>query len=183
MLGIMRKYKQSILIKIVFGVIVFSFIGTIFLVWGRGSDKASGPTGYAALVDGTKISLDDFQKSYYRTRSVYEQIYGKSLSPELEKSMGIKKMTIDALVDGVLIRKAADKMGLKVSKEEVAAEIAKIPAFQKNGAFDFEQYQQTLKANRMTPEMFENSQEEDLLVQKARTKVKSAATVSDQEVL
>jgi len=183
MLGIMRKYKQSILIKIVFGVIVFSFIGTIFLVWGRGGDKASGPTGYAALVDGAKISLDDFQKSYYRTRSVYEQIYGRSLSPEMEKSMGIKKLTIDTLVDGVLIRKEAKNLGLTVNKEEVAAEIAKIPAFQKNGAFDFDQYQQTLKANRMTPEAFENAEEEDLLVQKARTKIKSAATVSDQEIL
>jgi peptidyl-prolyl cis-trans isomerase D len=183
MLGIMRKYKQSILIKIVFAVIVFSFIGTIFLVWGRGSDKATGPSGYAALVDGTKISLDEFQKSYYRTRSMYEQIYGKSLSPELEKTMGVKKMTMDGLVDGVLIRNAAKKMGLKVTKEEVAAEIAKIPAFQKNGAFDFAVYQQTLKANRMTPEAFEDAQEEDLLVQKARAKVKGEAKVSDQEIL
>jgi peptidyl-prolyl cis-trans isomerase D len=183
MLGIMRKYKQSILIKIVFGIIVFSFIGTIFLVWGRGSDKAAGPTGYAAMVDGTKISLDEFQKSYSRTRGVYEQIYGRSLSPELEKSMGIKKMTIDGLVDGVLIRKAAKEMGLKVTKDEVAAEIAKIPAFQKNGAFDFNQYQLTLKENRMTPEAFESVEEDDLLAQKARNKIKSAATVSDQEIL
>ena len=182
MLGIMRKYKQSILIKIVFGIIVLSFIGTIFLVWGRG-DKQSGPTGFAATVDGTKISLDEFQKSYYRTRSVYEQIYGRSLSPELEKSMGLKKLTIDGLVDNLLVRKEAKRMGLKVTKDEVAAEIAKIPAFQKDGVFDFNTYQQTLKVNRMTPAAFEEAQEEDLLVQKARNKVKDAAKVSDQEVL
>jgi peptidyl-prolyl cis-trans isomerase D len=159
MLGIMRKYKQSILIKLVFVIIVASFIGTIFLVWGRGDDKAGGQTGFAAKVDGTKISLDEFQKSYYRTRGVYEQIYGRTLSPELEKTMGIKKMTIDNLIDAVLIRKEAKKMGIKVTKDEVAAEIAKVPAFQRNGAFDFEQYQQTLKANRMTPETFESAQE------------------------
>jgi peptidyl-prolyl cis-trans isomerase D len=183
MLGIMRKYKQSLLIKIVFAVIVFSFIGTIFLVWGRGGDKTSGPSGYAALVDGTKISMDEFQKSYYRTRGVYEQIYGRSLTPEMEKQMGIKKLTIEGLIDNLLIRKEAKRMGLKVTKDEVAAEIAKVPAFQKNGAFDFAQYQQTLKANRMTPAGFEDAQEEDLLVQKARNKVKSAVTVSDQEIL
>jgi peptidyl-prolyl cis-trans isomerase D len=178
----MRKYKQSILIKIVFAVIVFSFIGTIFLVWGRG-DGESGPTGFAATVNGSKISLDDFQKSYYRTRGIYEQIYGRSLSPEMEKQMGIKKMTIDTLVDNLLIRKEAKRMGIKVSKDEVAAEIAKVPAFQKDGVFDFAQYQQTLKANRMTTSNFEDAQEEDLLVQKARTKMKDGAKVSDQEVL
>ncbi len=182
MLGIMRKYKQSILIKIVFGIIVLSFIGTIFLVWGRG-DKTSGPSGFAAMVDGTKISLDDYQKSYYRTRSVYEQIYGRSLSPELEKAMGIKKLTIDGLIDNLLIRKEAKRQGIKVTKDEVAAEIAKVPAFQKDGTFDFNQYQQTLKMNRMTPADFEQAQEEDLLVQKARNKVKDEAKVSDQEVL
>lgn len=183
MLGIMRKYKQSILIKIVFGVIVFSFIGTIFLVWGRGGDKENGPSGYAAMVDGKKISLDEFQKSYYRTRGIYEQIYGRSMTPEMEKQMGIKKLTIEGLIDNMLTRQEAKKMGIKVSKDEVAAEIAKVPAFQKNGAFDFDQYQQTLKANRMTPSDFEAAQEEDLLVQKARNKVKDAAKVSDQEVL
>ena len=183
MLGIMRKYKQSILIKIVFAVIVFSFIGTIFLVWGRGGDKQSGPSAFAAMVDGDKISLDEFQKSYYRSRSVYEQIYGRSLSPELEKQMGLKKMTIEGLVDNLLIRNEAKRMGISVSKDEVAAEIAKVPAFQKDGNFNFDQYQQTLRANRMTPAAFEDAQQEDLLVQKARTRIKDAAKVSDQEVL
>jgi len=183
MLGIMRKYKQSLLIKIVFAVIVFSFIGTIFLVWGRGGDKESGPSGFAAKVDGAKIGLDEFQKSYDRTRGVYEQIYGRSLSPEMEKQMGLKKLTIEGLIDNLLIRKEAKRMGLKVTKDEVAAEIAKVPAFQQGGAFSFTQYQQTLKANRMTPAAFEDAQEEDLLVQKARNKVKGAATVSDQEIL
>ncbi|HBG05368.1 MAG: peptidylprolyl isomerase [Geobacteraceae bacterium GWC2_58_44] len=182
MLGIMRKYKQSILIKIVFVVIVFSFIGTIFLVWGKG-DGQGGPTGFAAKVDGTTITLDQYQSSYYRTRGVYEQIYGRSLSPEMEKQMGIKKLTLDGLVDNVLIRKEAKRMGIKVGKDEVAAEIAKVPAFQRNGAFDFNQYQQTLKGSRMTPKDFEEAQGEELLVQKARKKITDQAAVSEQEIL
>jgi len=182
MLGIMRKYKQSILIKIVFVVIVLSFIGTIFLVWGRGSGE-SRQSGFAAKVDGTTISLEQFQNSYDRTRGVYEQIYGRSLTPEMEKQMGLKKLTIDSLVDNALVRKEAKRMGVTVSKDEVAAEIAKVPSFQRNGAFDFNQYQQTLKANRMTPKGFEEAQEEDLLVQKARKKITDGAQVSDQEVL
>ena len=85
MLGILRKYKQSIVIKIVFVVIVFSFVGTIFLVWGRGD---SGPNGkdYAAKVNGKKISFEEYQKSYYRLRSMYEQLIGKGITPETENS-------------------------------------------------------------------------------------------------
>ena len=69
MLGIMRKYKQSIVIKIVFCVIVLSFVGTIFLVWGRGDNTGGGD--FAAKVNGTKISLDDYQKNYYRLKGLY----------------------------------------------------------------------------------------------------------------
>lgn len=182
MLGIMRKYKQSVIIKFVFGIIVFSFIGTIFLVWGRGEKGLSG-SGYAAKVNGMKISMDDYQKSYYRLRNLYEQIYGKTLTPEMENQMGIKKLALNSLIDSALVRKEAGRMGLKVTKEEVAQEIAAIPAFQRDGAFDFQQYQQTLKANRLTPASFEESVKEDLLVKKAQKKIVEKASVSDEEAL
>jgi peptidyl-prolyl cis-trans isomerase D len=181
MLGIMRKYKESIVIKIVFIVIVLSFIGTIFLVWGKGSDGAGSTMGFAAKVDSSKIGLEEYQQSYYRLRGIYEQIYQKSLTPEMEKQLGIKKAALDNLIEALLVRKAAKKMGLSVSKDEVSTAIAAIPAFQKNGAFDFQQYQQTLRGNRMTPADFENAQENELLIKKARKTVQDKVTVSDAD--
>ena len=182
MLGILRKYKQSVVIKFVFVVIVLSFVGTIFLVWGRGEEGLGG-SAYAAKVNGKKISVEDYQKSYYQLRGIYEQLNGKGLTPELEKQFGLKKLALDNLVDMVLIRNEAGRMGIKVTKDDVAAEIAKIPAFQKNGAFDFQIYQQRLKGERMTPTSFEKSVNQDLLAQKARQKVQAGVTVSDDEAL
>lgn len=182
MLGIMRRYKQSAVIKVVFVIIVLSFIGTMFLVWGKGGDGMSG-SAYAAKVNGDKIPIDDYQKNYYRLRSVYEQIYGRSLTPEMEKQMGIRKLALDNLIETALIRQEAKHMGIKVSKDEVAAAISDIPSFQKNGTFDFQQYQQILKANRITPKDFEEAQREEILIKKARQKVKDKAAVSDDEAL
>ena len=182
MLGIMRKYKQSVLIKLVFGIIVLSFVGTIFLVWGRG-DKGVSSSDYAARVNGNKITIEEYQKAYYRLRSVYEQLYGRSLTPEMEKTMGIKKMALDSLVDNALVAREAEKMGIKPSMDEVATSISAIPAFQKDGAFNFEQYQQTLKANRLTTTDFEEGQLQELKIKKARQKIKDKATVSDDETL
>ena len=182
MLGIMRKYKQSIVIKFVFGIIVFSFIGTIFLVWGKG-DKGLAGSDYAARVGKVKIPNDEFQKYLYRMRNMYMQIYGKTITPEMEKQMGLKKMAIDYLVDNALLLQEADKMGIKVTKDEVEKEIAAIPAFQNGGAFDFQMYQQVLKRERITPTGFEKSIKEDLLVKKVRQKIREKATVSDDEAL
>jgi len=182
MLGIMRKYKESIVIKVVFVIIVASFVGTIFLVWGEGG-SSGGSKSYAAKVNGVKISLDEYQRSYYRLRGIYEQLYGKSVTPELEKLMGIKKAALDNLVDSVLVKQEAKKMGIKVTKDEIVAAVAAVPSFQKDGAFDFNLYQQTLKSNRITPQQFEDSQEEELMIKKARQKITDKAQVSDDEAL
>ncbi|HEX8960251.1 MAG TPA: SurA N-terminal domain-containing protein [Geobacteraceae bacterium] len=182
MLGIMRKYKESPVIKLVFIVIVLSFIGTIFLVWGRG-EKGAASSGFAAKVDGTKISYEEFQRAYYRLRNMYEQINGKAITPEIEKQIGLKKLAIEGLIDTALIRREAGRMGIKVTKDEIQKSIAAVPAFQKNGAFDFDQYQQVLRMNRLTPSQFEDSQEHDLLIQKTRQKIQSGAVVSDDEAL
>ena len=182
MLGIMRKYKQSVIIKVVFAVIVFSFIGTIFLVWGKGDTGLQGSSGYAIKIDKTRISYEQYQQSYQRIRNMFQQMLG-SVTPELEKQYGIKKSAIDNLINQVLVKREAKKMGLSVSRDEIVKAISVIPAFQKDGVFNFDQYQQLLKTQRMTPEAFEEAQKEDLLIKKAQDKIKGEVKVTDEELL
>ena len=184
MLDIMRKKKNSIIIKIVFVVIVLSFIGTMFLVWGEGRSGLGGKNlAYAAKVDGSKITLEEYQNSYQRMRNVYQQIYGQSLPAEMEKMLGLKKMALDTLVDNRLVIKEAKSMDIKVTKDEVSAAIAAMPTFQKDGAFSFDLYQQLLKSNRITPTDFEAGQKQELILKKARQAIKDKATVTDEDAL
>lgn len=182
MLGIMRKYKQSVIIKVVFGIIVLSFIGTIFLVWGKGDSGLRGSSGYAIKVDKTRISYEDYQQTYLRVRNMFQQMLG-SVTPEMEKQYGIKKTAMDNLINQVLIRREAKKMGLSVSNEEIRKAIFAISAFQKNGEFDKEQYVQLLKMQRMTPAAFEDAQKDELLIKKAQEKIKGEVKISDDDLL
>jgi len=183
MLDFMRKKKESIIIKIVFVVIVLSFIGTMFLVWGKGSEGLGGRGGYAAKVNGAKISPDDYQNAYQRIRNIYQQIYGQSITPEMEKMLGLRKLALNSLIDNILVAGEAKSMGIKVSKEEVASSIEAMPTFQKDGKFDFDLYQQLLRSSRLTPKDFEEGQKQDLMLAKARQGIKDKATVSDDEAL
>jgi len=180
----MRKQKESIIIKIVFVIIVLSFVGTIFLVWGKGSEGMGGGKGsYAARVNGTKISLEEFQSAYQRIRSMYQQIYGQSIPPEMEKMLGLKKVALDGLIDNLLALKEAKSLGIKVSKDDVAASIEAMPMFQKDGKFSFDQYQQILRSNRMTAKDFEEGQEAEVTLKKVRQSIKDKAVVSDADAL
>ncbi|MDR3580748.1 MAG: SurA N-terminal domain-containing protein [Oryzomonas sp.] len=183
MLDFMRKKKESIIIKIVFVVIVLSFIGTMFLVWGKGSEGIGGRGGYAAKVDGSKISLEEYQSAYQRVRNIYQQIYGQSITPEMEKMLGLKKVALNSLIDNFLIAREAKSMGIKVSKDEVANSIEAMTTFQKDGKFDFDLYQQILRSSRLTPKDFEAGQKRDLILSKARQAIKDKAMVSDDEAL
>jgi peptidyl-prolyl cis-trans isomerase D len=182
MLGIMRKYKQSMIIKIVFSVIVLSFVGTIFLIWGKGEEGLTA-SGYAIKVNGNKITYDDYVKAYERSKQSLQQIYGQPITPEMEKQLSLQKLTIEKLISMELMRQEAKKQGIKVSDDELVAEISKIPAFQKNGSFDTQTYQQLLKSNRFTPSTFEDAERQDLLLKKLRKTITDKVTVSDQEAL
>jgi len=184
MLSIMRKQKESIIIKIVFVIIVLSFVGTIFLVWGKGSEgMGGGKGGYAAKVNGTKISLEEYQSGYQRIRNMYQQIYGQSIPPEMEKMLGLKKVALDSLIDNLLAMKEAKSLGIKVSKDEVSSAIEATPMFQKDGKFSFDQYQQILRSNRMTARDFEEGQEAEITLKKVRQTIKDKAVVTDADAL
>jgi len=183
MLDIIRKKKDSIIVKAVFVIIVLSFIGTIFLVWGKGEDGFGKSAGYAAKVDRTTISLDDFQNAYQNMSETYRQIFGGNFTPELEKQLNLRQQVIDRLIDSTLILKAAKSQGVSVSKEEISAAIAAMPSFHQNGSFDFGLYQQMLKVNRITPEAFEASKKRELLLEKTRKTVMDKVTISDDEAL
>jgi peptidyl-prolyl cis-trans isomerase D len=184
MLSIIRKQKESIAIKIVFVIIVLSFIGTIFLVWGKGSEgMGGGKGGYAAKVNGTSIKLEEYQSAYQRIRNMYQQIYGQSIPPEMEKMLNLKKVALDGLVDNLLIMKEAKSLAIKASKDEVSSSIEAMPMFQKDGKFNFDQYQQLLKSNRMTPKEFEEGQEAEVVLKKTRQSIKDKAVVTDADAL
>ena len=124
MLKLIRNKKQSVIIKFVFALIVFSFVGTIFLVWGKWSDGMSGGKGgYAATVNNTRISLEDYQAAHQRVRNMYQQIYGQSIPPEMEKMLGLKKVALDGLIDNLLAMKEAKSLGIKVSKDDISNSI------------------------------------------------------------
>ena len=183
MLSIMRKQKESIIIKIVFIIIVLSFVGTIFLVWGKGSEGIGGKGGYAAKVDGNRITIEEYQNAYQRMRAMYQQIYGQSIPAEMEKMLGLKKVALDNLIDSLLVMKEAKSMGIKVSKDEVTAAISAMPMFQKDGAFSFDLYNQLLKSNRLTAKDYEEGQKGELLLKKTRQSIKDKVTVSDEDAL
>ena len=181
MLEIIRKKQKSFFVQIIFWVIIATFVGTIFLVWGKGGDTTSSED-FAAKINGSPISMIDYQRSYENIYRMYQNLYGEAFTPAIEKTLNLRKVALDSLIDQTLLLQEAERMKLKVGKQEIVEAIAKISAFQANGAFNRDQYVQVLRAQRLTPDEFETMQERELLVEKARQSLEGGAAASDADI-
>lgn len=183
MLDLIRRQQKSVIIKVVFWAIIATFVGTIFLVWGKGGDGTKQQGGNVAVTVGkTEVGFDEFQTAYQNIYRFYQNIYRDQLTPQLEKQLRLQQQALDMLVEQALMLEEAKRLGVKVSDQEVIDAISKIPAFQENGAFSKARYLQVLAYQRLTPDAFEAMQKRELLVEKARTQMAGEISVGDAEV-
>nr|WP_320116835.1 SurA N-terminal domain-containing protein [uncultured Desulfuromonas sp.] len=181
MLDLIRKKQKTTLVKVVFWVIIATFIGTIFLVWGKGRDQQRDIT-VAAQVNGTDISFEQFRTTYSNMYNLYHNLYGQNFTPELEKQLQLTRQSINLLIDQALLLEEAERMHLSISDDELVQTIAEVPAFQVDGVFNKEQYISVLSYQRMTPELFEQMQKQQMLVNLTQAQIRSEAVVSDEDV-
>ena len=178
MLSKIRKNLRAFSIPL--WIVAASFVGTIFLVWGRGS--ISGPSGNeVATVNGEGIDLVEFNREYSSLVRELKQQFGENfrkLFPEKE----IKLTALQRLITRKLLLQAAKEEGIKVSDWAVAKEIMSYPLFQKDGKFSVELYEEFLKANRLTKHTFEEMVREDLTIQKLLEVIDYSPSVTDFEV-
>jgi len=177
MLTQMRKNVGSWIIKLLLGAIV-----VVFVLWGVGSNQKS-PNATVATVGGVPIGYQDFSRAYQNLMENVRRQFGDNVNDEMLNALNLKEQAINQLIDRRIILGAAEKMGFEVTDEELAASIAAIPAFQSQSGFDSRAYQQVLNRLGLTPEAFEASQREDLLIQKVTDFISRTVNVSDAEAV
>jgi peptidyl-prolyl cis-trans isomerase D len=173
----MRKHAGSWLIKVLLGGIAITFI-----FWG-GYQATSRRSGRVASVNGETIAVEEYRITYKRLIEQVQQRFGNNLDEEMVKSLQLPKQAINQLVDQMLMRQAATELDLRVSDEDLSRSIKSISAFQTAGVFDPRLYKLVLDRNNLSPESFEVSQRDSLLVEKLNNIITGSVKVSDDEAV
>lgn len=182
MLDLIRSKQKSFIIKVIFWAIIATFVGTIFLIWGKGDDNTGGQADFAVKVNKSTVPLEAYQNAYANIYRLYQNVYRDQLTPQMEKQLKLRQQALDLLVDQELLLQEADRRDLAVGNSELVASIAKETAFQENGVFSKDRYLQLLRAQRLTADVFEAQQERQLLVEKVRDAVRSGIDVTDEDI-
>ena len=176
MLKVLRKRKRSWIIFIVLGAIIL-----VFIFWGIGSFRVD-KNNIAARVNGKSITATEYAKAYQQQMNYYRNIFKDQFNDELLEKMNLKQNTIQMLINTELQLQEAKKQGTTVSTEEIQQRIASVQVFQKDGAFDKEQYLQVLKANHILPGDYEKGVKDSLIIDKVQKKVTDAINITDKEI-
>lgn len=161
MLDFLRKRKRSWIITFLLGLII-----VVFIAFYGGSKYQNQGATEVATVNGEIISQREFATEYQRALDRYREINKISLTPEMIKSMNIKGLLLEELIQKRLLLQEARSLGLTVTDDELAYHLAQVPDFQVGGRFNKERYLRLLGANRLSPVDFEEEQRGQLTIQR-----------------
>lgn len=175
MLEFLREKAGSWVIKI-----ILFFIAAVFAFMGI--DVINAPKERSiAMVNGEEISMDDFQMVYNSQLNRLKAQFGSQLNEEMLKMLQLKQKAFDNLVTRELLIQKAKSYGLIVSDQELSNSIYAMFKDQE-GKFNNDAYRQTLAKNGLTPEQFETSQREQMMLNKLQTIIMSNVKVTDMEL-
>ncbi|WP_172731630.1 peptidylprolyl isomerase [Pluralibacter gergoviae] len=138
MMDSLRTAANSLVLKIIFGVIIASFILT-----GVSSYLIGGNNNYAAKVNGQEISRGQFENAVASERNRLQQQDRERFSEMAGDENFMKAMrqqVLSQLVDEALLDQYAKSLGLAISDDQVKQAIFQTQAFQANGKFDNQRF-------------------------------------------
>ena len=179
MLRILREHASSWMLK---GILIL--VAVTFISWGGYSLIREKKVNYVAKVNGVTIEWKEYNDAFQNAVKQYREALGPSFSEKMIEELHLKDKILDDLIAKILILQEVKGLGLSIPDEELREAIESVPTFQVNGQFDKRNYERFLRLSRMTPEEFEESQRESLLISKAVSLIKmNAGKVSEEEVL
>jgi peptidyl-prolyl cis-trans isomerase D len=168
-------------------VIIALFVAAIFIGFGDVTSFGRGATSshVAATVGHDSVTREDYQRSYQALQRRFQQMYGEQFTPEMEKQMQLPLQALTQAINQKVLLAEADRLGLKASDEEVRDRILTAPTFQdEKGHFVGESLyrQYLLEQLHMTPDDFERTLRDDLVLGKLVETLKAGVYISDDEV-
>lgn len=133
-------YKQKRLVQFVLALITlpFAFFGVDYYFRGTAS------AGEVARVGGDKITQAEFANAIRDQQDRMRQSLGANYDPAVFDNPEVRYATLEQLISQRLLEDQARRDRLRVSDDQVRQYIGEIPAFQVDGKFSPERYQQLL---------------------------------------
>ena len=175
MLKFLRKKENQKRIYLILAVVIIP----PFVLWGVFLQKNEKGPSTLGVIEGKKISLQDYLKSYQAVEHQAALVYGEKLA-QLRPFINFKGEAWDRL----LLLDYAKKEGIRTSDDEVVSWLTRQPAFTgKKGDFDADFYKLYVgQFLRTSTRAFEEEIRQFLTMHKIRKRFESTIEIGDAEL-
>lgn len=138
MMDKLRTASNHVVLKIILGLIILSFVLT-----GVGNYLIGGGSDYAAKVNGHEISRAELEQAYNNERNRQQQMLGDQFSQLASNESYMQQMrqqALSQLIDQTLLDHYAKDLHIGISDDQVRQAIFNQKAFQTSGKFDNAKY-------------------------------------------
>lgn len=147
MMDNLRTAANSPVLKIVFVIIILSFVFT-----GVGGYLIGGSSNHAAKVNGTAISQVQLQQAFQQEKQALQERLGDQFAEIASSEQGIqmlRRQALERLIGVTLLNQFSNQLGLTASDEQIKQDIYNMPIFQTYGHFDSEKYRAILSQHNV----------------------------------
>ncbi len=169
MFEIIQKRKRLAQVVLVLLVIPFAFFGL------ESYTRSIGGRDDVATVNGSPITQAEFAEELRRQQDRLRAAFGANIDTEALDTTESRLALLESLVSQRLITGAALRGGLSVSDAQLRDTIAAVPAFQGENGFSRANYEALLRAQNMTPQIFETRLRHDMALSQLTEAVRGTA--------
>ncbi|QVL48525.1 MAG: SurA N-terminal domain-containing protein [Thiocapsa sp.] len=177
MLQAIRERAQGWLAWVIVGLISIPFA-----LWGIQSYLGVGGEPVVATVNGVDITDRDLSRRAQQARIELRERLGAAYDPALFEEGRLRAEVLDDMIRQTLLLDASNRIGMRVSDEEVRIQILSEPAFQRDGRFDRESYERLLRLQGLSPAQFEEQLRQQLIGNQLLRAVVGSELITSREL-
>ncbi|BAE73950.1 Peptidyl-prolyl cis-trans isomerase D [Sodalis glossinidius str. 'morsitans'] len=160
MMDNLRAAANHVVLKIILGLIAFSFVLT-----GVGNYLIGGDGDYAAKVNGQQISRSQLEQAVQNERNRQQEAMGEQFSQLAANEGYMRQQVLSQLIDETLLDQYADKLGLAISDDQIKQAIFAILAFRTEDKFDNAKFRSLIGNMGLSPDQYATLMRKQLLTQ------------------
>jgi peptidyl-prolyl cis-trans isomerase D len=136
--------------------VIVILISVPFALWGINEYFDAEKKVPVAEIDGNELMTQDFQRQLQRQKNTIRQKFGGRIDSKLFETPAFKQQVLNEMLTERLVIADIRKQNYQISDQQLASFLRSNPAFQANGAFSPELYQQAVRTNGLNPAAFES---------------------------
>lgn len=162
--------------------VIVTMVSIPFALWGIQEYTKGNAQRPAATVNGYDISERELIQQVQQARMNMQERMGRDYRPELLDQTQLRKDALEQMIRHQLVLDRAINIGLRIGDNQVRSIILTVPAFQKDGQFDNDMYQNILARQGRTPTQFEEQIRSSLMTAQLDRIVSTSEFITEQDL-